>query len=79
MGSWTMSQTEKVLEFNGRKITLIGTAHVSPESIEEVTNIIKEKQPDCVCVELDEKRSDSIQNKEKYAQLDVISVLKKKQ
>ncbi|MCF0241145.1 MAG: TraB/GumN family protein [Treponema sp.] len=74
-----MSQTEKVLEFNGRKITLIGTAHVSPESIEEVTNIIKEKQPDCVCVELDEKRSDSIQNKEKYAQLDVISVLKKKQ
>lgn len=74
-----MSQTEKVLEFNGRKITLIGTAHVSPESIEEVTNVIKERTPDCVCVELDEKRSDSIQNKEKYAQLDVIQVLKKNQ
>lgn len=74
-----MSQTEKVLEFNGRKITLIGTAHVSPESIEEVTNVIRERTPDCVCVELDEKRSDSIQNKEKYAQLDVIQVLKKNQ
>lgn len=74
-----MSQTQKVLELNGKKITLIGTAHVSKESIDEVTETIKALQPDCVCVELDEKRSESLQNKEKFAQLDIVSVLKKKQ
>lgn len=74
-----MSQTQKIIEINGKKITLIGTAHVSKESIDEVTETIKTLKPDCVCVELDEKRSDSLQNKEKYGQLDILSVLKKKQ
>lgn len=72
-----MSQTQKVLELNGRKITLIGTAHVSKESIEEVTQTIKSLNPDCVAIELDEKRADSIQNAEKYSQLDIIKVLKR--
>lgn len=74
-----MSQTQKVLELNGKKITLIGTAHVSRESIDEVTETIKTLNPDCVCVELDEKRSDTLQNQEKFQQLDIVSVLKKKQ
>lgn len=74
-----MSQTQKVLELNGRKITLIGTAHVSKESITEVTDTIRELKPDCVCVELDDKRSDSLKNQEKYQQLDIVQVLKNKQ
>ena len=53
-----MSQTQIKLEFNGRKITLVGTAHVSKESVEEVKQTIKDLQPDCVAVELDEKRAD---------------------
>lgn len=77
MGYSRMSQTQKVLELNGRKITLIGTAHVSKESIEEVTQTIKSLSPDCVAIELDEKRADSIQNAEKYSQLDIIKVLKR--
>ena len=74
-----MGQTQKILELNGKKITLIGTAHVSKDSIDEVSETIKNLKPDCVCVELDEKRSESLQNREKYAQLDILSVLKKKQ
>ena len=77
MGYSGMSQTQKVLELNGRKITLIGTAHVSKESIEEVTQTIKTLTPDCVAIELDEKRADSIQNAERYSQLDIIKVLKR--
>ena len=77
MGYSRMSQTQKVLELNGRKITLIGTAHVSRESIEEVTQTIKTLSPDCVAIELDEKRADSIQNAERYSQLDIIKVLKR--
>ena len=71
-----MSQTQKKLELNGRTITLIGTAHVSKESIEEVENVIREIKPDCACIELDEKRAEAIQNPDKYSQLDIIKVLK---
>ncbi|MBP3741802.1 MAG: TraB/GumN family protein [Treponema sp.] len=71
-----MGQTRKTLELAGRKITLVGTAHVSKESIEEVENTIRELKPDCVAIELDEKRADSIRNPDKFRQLDVIKVLK---
>lgn len=71
-----MSQTQKVLELGGRKITLIGTAHVSVQSIEEVTNTIKEIKPDCVAVELDEKRADSIQNEKAFSELDIVKVIR---
>ena len=71
-----MSQTQKVLELGGRKITLVGTAHVSAQSIEEVTNTIKELKPDCVAVELDEKRADSIQNDQRYSDLDIVKVIR---
>ena len=46
MGIDAMSQTQIQLDFYGRKITLVGTAHVSKESVEEVTETIKNIQPD---------------------------------
>ncbi len=74
-----MSQTIKELELNNRHFTIIGTAHVSSESIKEVEDAIKEKKPDCVAVELDEKRADSIKNPERYKELDLVKVLKNHQ
>lgn len=72
-----MSQTKKVLTLNGRKITLIGTAHVSKESIEEVQNQIQEEKPDCIAIELDSGRYNSMENPESYKNLDIISVLRR--
>lgn len=72
-----MSSTQKILELNGRKITLIGTAHVSSESITEVTDFIREHKPDCVAIELDEKRCQSIKNPDSWRELDIIKVLKR--
>ena len=72
-----MSQLQRVLSFNGRTITLIGTAHVSAESVAEVENTIRELKPDSVAIELDEKRADSIRNKDKYRELDIIKVLRR--
>ena len=74
-----MSQTQIQLELGGRKITLVGTAHVSKESVEEVKETIKNIQPDCVAVELDEKRADSIRNPSRYSQLDLVKVFKRKE
>ena len=69
--------TKKILELNGRKITLIGTAHVSPQSIQETRESIQEDCPDCVAVELDSGRYDSMMNAEKYRDLDIVAVLKR--
>jgi len=74
-----MSQTQIQLDLAGRKITLVGTAHVSKESVEEVKQTIKDLQPDCVAVELDEKRADSIKNPSRYSQLDLVKVFKRKE
>ena len=71
-----MSNTQKVLTLNGRTITLIGTAHISQDSINEVTEAIKTQKPDCVAIELDQKRCDSIKNPDSWRQLDIIKVLK---
>ncbi|MCR4734410.1 MAG: TraB/GumN family protein [Treponema sp.] len=72
-----MSQTQMVFEWGGRKITLIGTAHVSAESVKEVEETIESLSPDCVAVELDEKRAASIENKESYQKLDIIKILRR--
>ena len=74
-----MKQTQVELNFNERKIILIGTAHVSEESVKEVSQAITELKPDCVSIELDEKRCESIKNPEKFRQLDIVKVLKNKQ
>ena len=72
-----MSNTKKVLTLNGRTITLIGTAHISQDSINEVTEAIKTQKPDCVAIELDQKRCDSIKNPDSWRQLDIVKVLKR--
>jgi pheromone shutdown-related protein TraB len=61
---------------NGKEIHLIGTAHVSRDSIEEVTGAIREEKPGIVCVELDEGRLAAITKKDSWERLNVSKVLK---
>ena len=74
-----MSQTEKVLKFDDREIILIGTAHISQESCNEVKKAVEEKSPDCVAIELDEGRYKSLNNPEDWKNLDIVKVLKANQ
>jgi pheromone shutdown-related protein TraB len=64
------------LNLDGREITLIGTAHVSRESINEVGRVIGERRPDLVCVELDSGRYASMSQKESWEKLNVIKVFR---
>lgn len=66
------------LHVDGKEIVLIGTAHVSKQSAEQVKAVIEAEQPDSVCVELDEQRYESIQNKNKWENMDIFSVIKEK-
>lgn len=71
-----MSQTEKRLTLQGREFILLGTAHISQESIVQVTTSIREEAPDCVAIELDEQRYASMKNPEAWKNLDIVKVLK---
>ena len=71
-----MKQTVRRIEVNGREIILVGTAHISKESIEEAAAIIRTEHPDRVCVELDEGRLKSIRNEKGWQELDIVKVLK---
>ena len=64
------------IALKGRVIKLIGTAHVSRESIEEVKNVINEEKPDMVCVELDEGRYNSIIQNDNWEKLDLTKVFR---
>lgn len=61
-----------------KKITLIGTAHVSLASIEEVKNTCLELMPDCIAIELDEERYQSMMNAKKWEETDIVKIIKEK-
>lgn len=47
-------------EANGAELYLIGTSHISQQSVAEVRDVIQKVQPDYVMVELDRKRYNSM-------------------
>jgi pheromone shutdown-related protein TraB len=66
------------LEYEGRELYIIGTAHVSPKSVEEVQRVIAEVKPDTVCVELDKTRYDAMQDDKRWQRLDLFQVIRQK-
>ena len=66
------------LYVNNKEIILIGTAHVSRQSAEQVKEVIDREQPDSVCIELDEQRYQSIIDNNKWKQTDIFKVIKDK-
>ncbi|MDT8447008.1 MAG: TraB/GumN family protein [bacterium] len=64
------------LSLDGRRIILLGTAHISAQSIEDVRQAITEYQPDQVCVELCVHRYDAIKNAEHWQRMDIVRVIK---
>ncbi len=78
-----MSMTEKSdtlhhLEYGDKNVILVGTAHVSRESVQQVRDTIQEEKPDTVCVELCPSRYQSIRQKERWQQTDIVKVIKEK-
>lgn len=68
-----------VVEHGEKTILLVGTAHISQESVDLVRHVIEQEQPDCVCLELDEKRYGALTQKKQWQSLDLKSIIKNKQ
>lgn len=71
-----MPQTIRTIALGARTIILVGTAHISRESIDEAIQTIRAEQPGRVCVEIDMGRYQSITQESRWENLDIIKVLK---
>lgn len=73
-----MKENIKRLNLNGKEIILLGTAHVSQDSIDEANTLIEEEKPDRVGIELDDGRYENLKNPENWRNIDISKVLKEK-
>ncbi|WP_027964979.1 TraB/GumN family protein [Halalkalibacillus halophilus] len=66
------------INLDGKEVILIGTAHVSKQSAEQVKEVIEAEQPDSVAVELDEQRYQSVRDDNKWKNMNIFKVIKEK-
>jgi pheromone shutdown-related protein TraB len=71
-------ETVTRLNLGDREFILVGTAHVSSRSVEEVREVILGEEPDRVCVEIDETRFNSLVKKQSWQNLNIGQVLKER-
>jgi pheromone shutdown-related protein TraB len=69
----------KRLVIDNREYILVGTAHISQDSVETVQAVIRDENPDTVCVELDELRHRALRNPRHWESLNLVQVLKQGQ
>jgi pheromone shutdown-related protein TraB len=73
------SEDVEVIEIDGREFILVGTAHISQESVDLVRNIVEAEKPDCVCIELDAQRYEALSQQKRFASLDLREVIRNQQ
>lgn len=67
------------LTIGDKEILLIGTAHISQESVDLVQQVIVEERPDRVCLELDDNRYRALSRKDNWQALDLRQIIRNKQ
>jgi pheromone shutdown-related protein TraB len=74
----SLSENVTHLVYEGKDIYLVGTAHISKRSVEEVERVIETLRPDTVCIELDQLRYESLTDPTRWRKLDIFQVIKEK-
>ena len=67
------------LTHDDKEIILVGTAHISQDSVDTVRQVIETEQPDTVCVELDSQRHQALKDQNRWESLNIIQVIRKGQ
>jgi len=70
--------TTKSGDGDERSFHIVGTAHVSRHSVEEVQEVIREVRPDTVCIELCKMRYEALTDDTRWRQLDIFQVIRDK-
>lgn len=62
-----------------REFILVGTAHISQQSVDLVRQVIERERPDAVCVELDAQRYQALSEERHFEAQDLRSIIRDKQ
>lgn len=71
-----ISDTLTKIFLEDKEILIVGTAHVSSESVKEVEQLIIDEHPDRVCLELDAGRYKTMKEGQSYENLNIGNILK---
>ena len=75
----TTSDDVQIVEVDGRTFILVGTAHISRESVDLVREVIESERPDCVCIELDPQRYEALSKGPNWESLDLREIIRTRQ
>ena len=73
-----MSETVSRLELGEKTYILVGTAHISSQSVQEVEQIIQSERPNRVCIEIDPSRYRALTEGSTWSSLDIYQVIREK-
>ncbi len=76
-----MSEAQLIhsLTIDGRRVVLVGTAHISEKSAQLVEKTLLQEKPDCLFVELDERRMKSLEGDSSWKNLHIERSLRRKE
>ena len=67
-----------VIPYKDKQLILVGTAHVSKDSANLVSEAIEFYQPDNICIELDSDRYKTLENPQAYSETDLLKIIREK-
>ncbi|MFP6639790.1 MAG: TraB domain-containing protein, partial [Myxococcota bacterium] len=67
------------LHVEGREFVLVGTAHISQQSVDLVRRVVAGERPDRVCVELDEQRFEALSKEQSFQAQDLRTIIRNRQ
>jgi len=78
MSELSLPDRVSAITVDNRQIYLVGTAHVSQESVDDVRSTVEQVDPDTICIELCVSRHKAITQKDNWKKMDIVKVIKKK-
>lgn len=73
-----LADTVTHVNVDGKDVYLVGTAHVSKESVDDVRNTVLAVKPNSICTELCEARCRAMVEKDNWKKMDIFKVVKEK-
>ncbi len=66
------------IKVDHKDVYIVGTAHISKESVEDVRTTIQTLKPDTVCIELCQGRYDALTQKDAWQKMNIFKIIRQK-
>jgi pheromone shutdown-related protein TraB len=73
-----LSESINCVKVGDKEVYIVGTAHISQKSVEDVRQTVESIRPDSICVELCQSRYNALTQKDSWEKMDVFKVIREK-